>query len=189
MTDAAIELEIAPLKESVTVTASVDTPLPTESSEQTTIGKSAITNAPNKTDRIDALLPFIPGVVRRPDGLINIKGARSSQAGALINGANITDPVTGNPAMALPIDVVQSVKVVSNPYDPEYGRLTGALSSVETATGSFDGFHTSVQNLLVRPRKRGGDFIGVESWTPRITVTGTIVKGKGTQANPPPASS
>lgn len=176
--DTSIELQAALLKESVTVTASAEAPSPAESSEQTTIGHSAVINAPNKSDRFDSLLPLIPGVVRGPDGLINMKGARSSQGGALINSANVTDPVTGNPAMTLPIDVVQSVKVVSDPYDPEYGRLTGAVSSVETSTGNFDGFHASVQNLLVRPRKRGGDFIGIESWTPRITLTGPVVKEK-----------
>jgi len=176
--ETSIELQVALLKESVTVTASAEPPSSAESSEQTAIGKSAIINAPNKSDRVDAVLPLIPGVVRGPDGLINMKGARSSQGGALINSANVTDPVTGNAAMTLPIDVVQSVKVVSNPYDPEYGRLTGAVSSVETATGNFDGFHASVQNLFVRPRKRGGDFIGIESWTPRITLTGPVVKGK-----------
>jgi TonB dependent receptor/Carboxypeptidase regulatory-like domain len=176
--EASIELQVALLKESVTVTASAEAPSSAESSEETTIGKTAIINAPNKSDRVDAVLPLIPGVVRGPDGLINMKGARSSQGGALINSANVTDPVTGNPAMTLPIDVVQSVKVVSDPYDPEYGRLTGAVSSVETATGNFDGFHVSVQNLLVRPRKRGGDFIGIESWTPRITLTGPVIKDK-----------
>jgi hypothetical protein len=49
---------------------------------------------------------------------------------------------------------------------------------VETTTGNFDGFHASAQNLLVRPRKRSGDFVGIESWTPRVTVTGPIVKNK-----------
>ena len=176
--EASIELEVAQLKESVTVTASAEGPSPAETSEQTTIGRSAIINAPTQSDRVDALLPLIPGVVRGPDGLINMKGARSSQGGALINSANVTDPATGNPAMTLPIDVVQSVKVVSNPYDPEYGRLTGAVSSVETTTGNFDRFHATVQNLFVRPRKRGGDFIGIESWTPRITLTGPVIKDK-----------
>ena len=176
--DASIELNLALLKESVTVTASAELPSSVEPSEQASIGKSAILNAPNKTDRADALLPLIPGVVRGPDGLINMKGARSSQGGALVNSANVTDPATGNAAMSLPIDVVQSVTVVSNPYDPEYGRLSGAVSTLETATGNFDGFHASVQNLIARPRKRGGDFIGIESWTPRITATGPLVKDK-----------
>ena len=173
-----IELQIALLKESVTVTASAEPAISAETSEQSALGKSAILNAPNKSDRIDDVLPLIPGVVRGPDGLINMKGARSSQGGALINSANVTDPVTGNAAMNLPIDVVESVKVVSNPYDPEYGRLTGAVSRVETATGNFEGFHASVQNLFVRPRRREGDFIGIESWTPRVTLTGPLVKHK-----------
>src|SRR4029077_11829055 len=77
-----------------------------------------------------------------------------------------------------PIDVVDSVKVIANPYDPEYGRLTGAGASVETITGNFNAFHATVQNLLVRPRKRAGDFVGIESATPRITATGPIVKDK-----------
>jgi len=178
MANVSIELHVALLKASVTVTASAEPAASSASSEQSTIGKSAVLNAPNKSDRIDAVLPMIPGVVRGPDGLINMKGARSSQGGALINNANVTDPVTGNPAMNLPIDVVQSVTVVSNPYDPEYGRLTGAVSSVETATGNLDRFHASVQNLFVRPRRRDGDFIGIESWTPRLTLTGPLVKHK-----------
>jgi hypothetical protein len=107
-----------------------------------------------------------------------MKGARSSQGGALLNSANVTDPATGNAAMNLPIDVVQSVKVVANPYDPEYGRLTGAVSSVETVTSNFNAFHLSVQNLFPRPRKRGGDFMGIEAATPRLTVTGPLIKSK-----------
>jgi len=171
-----VELQIALLKESVTVTA--DAERSADSSEQATIGKSAILNAPNKSDRVDDTLPLIPGVVRGPDGLIKMKGARSSQSGALINSANVTDPVTGNPAMSLPIDVVQSVTVVSNPYDPEYGRFSGAVSSVETTTGNFDQFHISVQNLFARPRNRDGSFVGIEAWTPRVTLTGPLIKHK-----------
>ncbi len=176
--DVPVELRVEALKESVTVTASAEPPVSTYSSEQSVINKSTVLNAPNKQDRVDALLPLIPGVVRGPDGLINMKGARSSQGGSLVNSANATDPVTGNAAMSLPIDVVDSVKVIANPYDPEYGRLTGAVASVETITGNFNAFHATVQNLLVRPRKRAGEFVGIESATPRITATGPIVKDK-----------
>src|SRR6266446_955839 len=176
--DVPVELRVEALKESVTVTASAEPPVSTYSSEQSVINKSTVLNAPNKQDRVDALLPLIPGVVRGPDGLINMKGARSSQGGSLVNSANATDPVTGNAAMSLPIDVVDSVKVIANPYDPEYGRLTGAVASVETITGNFNAFHATVQNLFVRPRKRAGDFVGIESATPRITATGPIVKDK-----------
>ncbi len=173
-----IELTLRTVNESVTVTGHDEPGLSTNSSDQSILDRSTVLGAPNQHDRIDALLPLIPGVVRGPDGLINMNGARSSQGGFLVNSANITDPVTGNTTMDLPIDVVESVKVIANPYDPEYGRLTGAVSSVETVTGNFDTFHASVQNLFVRPRNRDGDFIGIESATPRMTLTGPIVKKK-----------
>ena len=107
-----------------------------------------------------------------------MKGARASQGGSLVNNGNATDPVTGNASVNLPIDVVESVKVIANPYDPEYGRLAGAVASVETVNSKMDSFHATAQNLLVRPRKRDNDFVGIESATPRITVTGPIVKDK-----------
>ena len=176
--DVPIELQLETVKESVTVSGKDEPALPTDPSGQTAISRSTVVNAPNKYDLFDSLLPLVPGVVRGPDGLINMKGARSSQGGALVNSASVTDPATGNAAMSLPIDVVESVKVIPDPYDPEYGRLTGAVSSVETMTGNFNAFHISVQNLFVRPRKRDGDFIGIESATPRITITGPLKKDK-----------
>ena len=120
-----------------------------------------------ETNEVESLLPLVPGVVRGPDGLINMKGARSTQGGWLVNSANVTDPATGAQAMNLPIDVVSSVQVISNPYDPEYGKFTGAVSSVETRTGNLEKYHLSVQNLIPRARDRDGDIIGLESVTPR----------------------
>ena len=176
--DLPIEMQVDTLKDSVTVTADADPAISTDVSEQSTINRSAVVNAPNKYDRAESVLPLVPGVVRGPDGLINMKGARSSQGGSLVNSANVADPATGNNAMSLPIDVVESVKVISNPYDPAYGRLTGAVARIETVTGNFNAFHITAQNLLVRPRKRAGDFVGIESATPRMTVTGPLVKNK-----------
>ncbi|HWZ32163.1 MAG TPA: TonB-dependent receptor [Bryobacteraceae bacterium] len=176
--DVSIELQIEGMKESVTVNGSAEALITRESSQESIINKSVVLNAPSKDDRVDTLLPLTPGVVRGPDGLINMKGARTSQGGSLVNNANVTDPVTGNAAMNLPIDVVESVKIIANPYDPEYGRLTGAVASLETVTGNFNTFHATVQNLFVRPRKRAGDFVGIESATPRMTVTGPLIKNK-----------
>jgi hypothetical protein len=176
--DVPVELTAEVVKQSVTVTSTAASADLTEPSDQSVINRATILNAPNKSDRVDALLPLVPGVVRGPDGLVNMKGGRTSQAGYLVNSANATDPVTGNADVSLPIDVVESVKVIANPYDPEYGRLTGAVASVETMTGNFNAFHITAQNLLPRPRRRAGDFIGIESFTPRVTVTGPLIKNR-----------
>jgi outer membrane receptor protein involved in Fe transport len=176
--DVSIQLEIETMKLSVTVDGVAEQFVDSEPCQKASLDKSTIQNAPTRDDRADALLPLIPGVVRGPDGLINIKGARSSQSGYLVNSASAVDPVTGNAALSLPIDVVEAVTVIANPYDPEYGRLTGAVSTIETATGNFDKFHFSMQNFFVRPRKRDSSFVGIESATPRATFTGPLIRHK-----------
>ena len=177
---AAIPLELTTVTSSVTVTAteSAVSAVSDQSAQSTTISQSTVEAAPNVNDKVESLLPLVPGVVRGPDGRINMKGARSTQGGWLVNSANVTDPATGAEAMNLPIDVVSSVQVISNPYDPEYGRFTGAVSSVETKTGSLDKYHLSIQNLFPRLRDRDGDIVGLESVTPRLTFTGPLIKNR-----------
>ena len=143
-----------------------------------TITEKTIRDAPNQDERFETLLPLVPGVVRGPDGHINLKGASNTQGGALVNNANVTDPATGSPAINLPIDVVSSVQVVSNPWDPQYGKFTGAVTSVETKTGSYQGHHFSIQNILPRARERGGHIVGIGAATPRMTFTGPILRDR-----------
>ena len=175
-----ISVELTAVSSSVTVTAndSAVATLSDQSAQSTTISQTTVESAPNRNEKADSLLPLVPGVVRGPDGRINMKGARSTQGGWLVNSTNVTDPATGAEAMNLPIDVVSSVEVISNPYDPEYGRFTGAISSVETKTGSLDKFHFSLQNFVPRLRDRDGDIVGIESLTPRLTFTGPLVKNR-----------
>lgn len=161
----------------MTVTASEPAPIE-EAAQKSTIGEGTIETAPNSTERIESLLPLVPGVIRGPDGRINMKGTQSTQAGWLVNSANVTDPATGGEALNLAIDVVSSVEVIANPYDPEYGRFTGAISNVGTRAGNFDKTRLSVQNIVPRLRDRDGDVVGIEAFTPRVTVTGPLVKDK-----------
>ena len=173
-----IELELRPaeIKSSVTVTA--DAAEIEGASPSATINDKALEAAPNANERFESALPLIPGVVRGPDGHINLKGARSTQSGALVNSANVTDPATGSPAINVPIDVISSVQVISNPYDPQYGKLSGAVSTVETKTGEFEKFHFSFQNLFPRLRDRDGTIRGIGATTPRTTFTGPLIRNR-----------
>jgi hypothetical protein len=176
-TAAPLELTIVAATSTVTVTG--NEPAPAEGSAQsTTITQTTVEATPNQNERFDSLLPLVPGVVRGPDGRINMKGSRATQSGWLVNSANVTDPATGGEALNLPIDVVSSVQVVSNPYDPEYGKFTGAVSSVETRSRNFDKFHFSVQNLIPRARDRDGHIVGIEAFTPRTTLTGPLLNDR-----------
>jgi hypothetical protein len=172
-----VEMNVATVSNTVNVTAT-EAPVVDESAQNNTISQSVVEKAPNQEEKIDSLLPLVPGVVRGPDGRINMKGAQATQAGWLVNSTNVTDPATGGQAISLPIDVVSSVQVISNPYDPEYGRFTGAVSSVETRTSNFNKFHFSIQNLVPRARDRDGSIVGIGGFTPRATITGPLIKDR-----------
>lgn len=171
-----LELKPTAVTDSVVVTA--DQEASANSTPSETIAAKTLREAPNANERFESALPLIPGVVRGPDGRINLKGARTTQSGALVNSANVTDPATGSPAINLPIDVISSVQVISNPYDPQYGKLTGAVSTVETKTSNYEKFRVSVQNLFPRLRDRDGTIRGIGASTPRLTFTGPIVNNR-----------
>ncbi|MGO9437940.1 MAG: carboxypeptidase regulatory-like domain-containing protein, partial [Terracidiphilus sp.] len=89
----ALDMKIVEVNTSVTVTGnSTEAEVSTSS---VTITEKIISDAPNANERFESLLPLVPGVVRGPDGRINMKGARSTQSGALVNSANVTDPASG----------------------------------------------------------------------------------------------
>ena len=99
-----IELSVIAVMDTVTVAAN-DPPAIEESAQKNTVSERTTEEAPNQDEKIESHLPLVPGVVRGPDGRINIKGAQATQAGWLVNSANVTDPATGGQAINLPIDV------------------------------------------------------------------------------------
>jgi outer membrane receptor for ferrienterochelin and colicin len=179
--EAVVELNILlqplALKESVTIT---DDPVDASKNDSITPGvitTATLRDAPLIDQKFQDALPLLPGVVRGPDGNLNIKGTRPTQSGILVSSLNVTDPVTGNPAIELPLEAVETVHVYSNPYSAEYGRFTGAVTSIETRAGS-NKLRYLVTGVLPRPRLRDGKIFGIGAVTPRIAVGGPIKKDK-----------
>jgi hypothetical protein len=173
-----VSLELKPSEVTASVEVKADQADTKDPARAETISEKTLREAPNVNERFESSLPLIPGVVRGPDGHVNLKGTRNTQSGALVNSANVTDPVTGSPAINLPIDVVSSVQVISNPYDPQYGKFTGAVSTVSTKTSDYEKLHFSFQNFLPRLRDRDGIISGIGAATPRMTFTGPLVKDR-----------
>lgn len=178
VSEVSLEMKLVTIAQSTTVTARTDQVDAREPAGRNTIGESAVRNMPNIDEHFQSLLPLIPGVVRGPNGLINMKGAHASENGSLVNSTDVSDPATGETAINIPIDVVSSIQVLSTPYDSEYGKFTGAVSNVETKPGDFDKFRVSAQNLLPRLRRLNGSIMGIAAFTPRITFSGPIVKDR-----------
>ena len=179
--DATVENDIllqpVPLTETVTVTDDRTDASRIESTTPAVITQEALRDAPLIDQKFQDALPLLPGVVRGPDGNLNIKGTRPSQSGILVSSLNVTDPVTGTPAIELPLEAVETVQVHSNPYSSEFGKFTGAVTTIETRSGSNNRRYL-MTGVLPRPRWRDGKVFGIGAATPRIAVGGPIKKDK-----------
>jgi hypothetical protein len=172
-----ISLEVADITASVSVTSASENVQTTEAAPASTVKHDTLKNLPLPTDQLVDALPLVPGVVRGPDGQIDVKGARSSQSSMTVNSANVTDPVTGEFAFNLPIEAVESVQVLTNPYAAEYGKVTGGVTAVSTRSGT-DKFNIEAQNFFPRFRRRGDKWSGIEAYTPRLAFSGPLKRNK-----------
>jgi hypothetical protein len=116
-----ILLQPVPITENVVITDNQVDADKTETTTPSVITQTAMRDAPLIDQKFQDALPLLPGVVRGPDGNLNIKGTRPSQSGILVSSLNVTDPVTGAPAIELPLEAVDTVQVHSNPYSSEFG--------------------------------------------------------------------
>jgi len=176
-TQADVALEVEGVSGDVTVVADGDGLNTTDAAPSAVFKQEKLQTLPLVNERFQDALPLVPGVVRGPDGQLNVKGARASQSGLTVNSANVTDPVTGEFAINVPLEAIQTVEVITNPYAPEYGQFTGAVTAIQTKSGS-EKFDVSVQSMFPRVRRRGGSTAGIESFTPRVTFSGPLIKDR-----------
>jgi hypothetical protein len=168
-----ISLEVEDVSVNVTVAVENNGINTTDAAPSASFRHDTLQTVPLVNERFQDALPLVPGVVRGPDGLLNVKGARASQSGLTVNSSNVTDPVTGDFAINLPIEAIQSVEVLTNPYSPEYGEFTGSVTTVQTKSGS-EKFAVNAQSIFPRLRHRDGSFVGIEAFTPRVTFSGPV---------------
>lgn len=175
-----VEMQLRPKKRAEEVVVKAEPPgvdVTTTETAAPRLGAGVLKSVPLVNERFQDALPLLPGVVRGPDGLINVKGGRANQSGTLVNSTSVVDPVTGQGAISLPLEAVGSVRVLSNPFSAEYGRFAGGVVEVETRGGT-DEWKFLFTNFFPRFRRRNGTFVGLESVTPRITFAGPLAKGK-----------
>ncbi|HSF19051.1 MAG TPA: carboxypeptidase regulatory-like domain-containing protein [Vicinamibacteria bacterium] len=132
---------------------------------------------PLPTDRFQESFPLVPGVVRDSEGRLSFNGARPSQSILLVNGANATDPLTGEFAVELPLRAIEAVEVNTIPYSAEYGQVTAAVAKVRTRGGT-DEWDVDFSNLLPKLNFRDGKIKGIRAAVPQFGVSGPLKKGK-----------
>ena len=122
-------------------------------------------------------LPRVPGVVQSWDGKLNIKGEVESQGMLLLDSTQLVDPVTGSWAIGIPIDAIQTLNVYKTPYNAQYGDFSGGLSTIETKAPK-NHWEYGMNDFVPGIRGRSGHIVGISSETPRVFLSGPILKDK-----------
>jgi hypothetical protein len=173
--DLTLRLPLAGLETTVTVqeTAPVQAP---DANDTASAPPELVEVAPLAGDSFQAVLPVIPGVIRRDDGKISLNGGRPEQSGLQVNDASVTDPVTGGFGIELPIDAVESIEVLSGPFAAEYGRFSAGVTRLETRRGSNE-WKYSFSGFPI-PRFRDRTIKGISKFSPRAIVGGPLVRNR-----------
>ncbi|MDT5121892.1 MAG: hypothetical protein QOC96_1374 [Acidobacteriota bacterium] len=171
-----VEIELtATVSESVTVRDEEGLVSTAETTTSNTVRERTLKNVPLRAENYQSALPLTPGVVRGANGEDHIKGASAGQSAYTVNGADVTDPVTGKLAFDIPIEAAASVQIEENPYSAEFGRLTGGATNLETKGGDNKfkfraaRFFPAFRYILAGP---------IDSFRPRVTFSGPIIRDR-----------
>jgi len=178
-TNLSVDLAIASVSQTVEVVA------PTElvGSEGTLSKSDAISGreidqfAP--TGGLQASLRLLASIIEVPKG-VSIKGGRPSQAGLQLGPGTLVDPSTGLTLVSLPDDAIDSVAVLPNPYEVEYGRFSSGLVVIQTRRAG-DEWKVRLNNIDPTFRTNRGSPIPIAQigwWAPRVEAGGPLIKGK-----------
>ncbi len=85
------------------------------------------------------ILTLAPGVTDTDgDGNPNVHGARSTGLQYRLDGANITDPVSGTFGANLNVEIIEELEVITSGASAEYGRADGGFTNIITKSGGND---------------------------------------------------
>jgi hypothetical protein len=85
------------------------------------------------------------GVTGGAGGNPNMGGGASNENTYMLDGVNITDPVTGTFSLNFNYDAIQQIEVLLGGYEPEYGVSLGGIVNLVTESGTNNlEFDTSV---------------------------------------------
>src|SRR5262245_35722413 len=113
-----------------------------EAATDTRVSSEFIDALPLLGRNFQDILTLAPGVTDVDgDGNPNIHGSRDTDLKTLVDGVNITDPLTGKLGAQLNIESIQEVEIKTTAAGAEYSRAQGGFANVITKSGGneFEG--------------------------------------------------
>jgi carboxypeptidase family protein len=127
------------------------------------------------THSLREAMALIPGQVEDATGGLHFDGGRENQTNYLLDGFNISDPLTGTLLTTVSVEAVSALDYLSGRYSPEYGQGSAGTLQIKTQTGD-DQFRYSATNFFPGFSTAGGPHLG--DWTPRLNFSGPFVTGR-----------
>ncbi len=127
------------------------------------------------THSLREAMMLIPGQVLDPTGGLHFDGGRENQTNYLLDGFNISDPLTGNLGATVSVEAVSTLDYLNGRYSPEYGQGSAGTLQIKTQTGD-DQFRYSATNFFPGISTEEGLHLG--DWTPRFNFSGPLLKGR-----------
>lgn len=156
--------------------------VPVVDTESTTMG-AAVSNefsdtVPTSRD-YQGIAQLVPGVTG--GGNPNVHGSTLYGNQYLLDGVNITDPVTNTFSNNFNFDAIQSVEVLTGGRNAEYGSATGGVINIVTKSGGNE-FHSDASlyysSSYLQWREKGEEDLNNMSLDMNLNVGGPIVRDK-----------
>jgi len=120
-------------------------------------------------------LQLMPDVIQDAGGILHISGASENQVLYLLNGFNITNPISGQFQTILAVEGIRSVDLSTGRSSPAFGKGTAGVLAVNTESGT-DKFHYTSTDFIPGLNIQQGLHLG--NWYPRFGVSGPVVRGR-----------
>jgi hypothetical protein len=120
-------------------------------------------------------LRLMPGVVSDNYGRPHFNGSSDGQIEYLLNGFDITDPITGQYQAVVAVEGVRSVDLSSGRLSPENGRGSAGALAITSESGT-DTFRYTATDFIPGLNFQHGARLG--NWFPRFGIYGPIARGR-----------
>ena len=177
-----VEMELSSIQETVIVTGQS----PTVDVQKTTItanyAKEFLASIPTQRQLLISFFSLVPGVVNE-----TYHGAATSDNAFMIDGVNISDPLTGGLLVSYGFDVMEELSVDTGALRAEYGNVRGAVINAITKSGgneihgqaSYYFRNKSLQDVNTKGTPLEGQYVGFKDETDwSFNLGGPIVKNK-----------
>ncbi len=131
-----LQLDVATLNETVTVTGAAPLVETSNSSLGTTVRRESLDNLPLAGRNFSNLATLSPGIAGVGGGGINSGGQTTRSNSFLIDGASNDDTLVATQRGGFSLEAVREFAVMSNQFSAEYGMASGAIVSVVTRSGT-----------------------------------------------------